>query len=219
MKLLVSALVVLATAATASVVSAQESARSQNPAQTATGIAAVTTDTGQSSWPLSPKDEAAQDQAEAQVRAQMQILFVERMQTGCPVTLTSAHLNWPATYLPVTSAEKVTEPNLTLGFRNSSGKPIRSVTITAQFLAKQNLYQLDAGAFDLQLTFSGVDAANRAADQLRKIQVQMPGRVYPYGVTRVTLDQVTFGDGTFWMSAGHNTCRLDVTGNAERVAK
>ena len=57
-------------------------------------------------------------------------------QTGCPVVLTSAHLNWPASYLPVTSAEKVTEPNLALGFQNSSGKAIRSVSITAQFLGK-----------------------------------------------------------------------------------
>jgi hypothetical protein len=137
--------------------------------------------------------------------------------TGCPVVLTSARLNWPASYLPVTSAERVTEPNLALGFENSSGKAIRSATITARFLGKQNIYQLDANAFDLQLTFSGVDAADKAAEQLREIR--LPEKMYAYGVTRVTLDQVTFADGTFWMSAGRSSCSLNVKGNAERVAK
>lgn len=138
-------------------------------------------------------------------------------QTGCPVTLTSAHLNWPASYLPVTSAEKVTQPNLALGFKNSSGKAIRSATITARFLGKQNVYQLDAGAFDLRLTFSGVDAADQAAEQLREIRV--PAKMYAYGVTRVSLEQVLFANGTFWTAFGHGNCGLDVQGSAERVAK
>lgn len=138
-------------------------------------------------------------------------------QAGCPMVLTSAHLNWPASYLPVTSADKVTEPNLALGFQNSSGKAIRSATITARFLGKQSIYQLDANAFDLQLTFSGVDAADKAAEQLREIR--LPEKMYAYGVTRVTLEQVTFADGTFWMAAGRSSCSLNVKGNAERVAK
>jgi hypothetical protein len=136
-------------------------------------------------------------------------------QAACPVVLTSAHLNWPASYLPVTSAERVTEPNLALGFQNSSGKAIRSATITARFLGKQNIYQLDANAFDLQLTFSGVDAADKAAEQLREIR--LPEKMYAYGVTRVTLDQVTFADGSFWVAAGRSNCSLNVKGNAERV--
>jgi hypothetical protein len=137
-------------------------------------------------------------------------------QMGCPVVLTSARLNRPTSYLPVTSAEKVTEPNLALGFRNSSGKVIESVTIAARLLGKQNLYQLDADAFDLRLTFSGVDAADKAAEQLREISV--PDRMHAYGVQRVSLEQVLFADGTFWTAAGHANCRLDVSG-AERVAK
>jgi hypothetical protein len=138
-------------------------------------------------------------------------------QAGCPVVVTSARLNWPASYLPVTSAEKVTEPNLALGFQNSSGKAIRSVTITARFLAKQSVYQLDASGFDLHLTFSGVDAADKAAEQLREIR--LPEKMYAYGVTRVSLEQVKFGDGTFWMAMGRNNCSLNVTGTTERVAK
>jgi hypothetical protein len=155
---------------------------------------------------------------EAQAESRLQLWALSPpSQAGCPVVLTSAQLNWPASYLPVTSAEKVTEPNLALGFRNSSGKAIRSVTITARFLGKQSVYQLDANAFDLRLTFSGVDAADKAADQLREIRV--PQKMYAYGVTRVSLQQVLFTDGTFWTAFGHVNCRLDVQGSAERVAK
>jgi hypothetical protein len=138
-------------------------------------------------------------------------------QSGCPVELTSAKLNWPASYLPVTSAEKVTEPHLALGFRNSSGRAIRSVSITARFVGKRNIYQLDASAFDLRLTFSGGDAADKAAEQLQEIRV--PEKMYAYGVTRVSLQQVLFADGTFWTAFGHGNCSLDVQGNAARVAK
>ena len=138
-------------------------------------------------------------------------------QTGCPVVLTQAHLNWPATYLPVTAAEQVTEPNLALGFQNSSGKAIRLVSITAQFLGKTSKYQLDASAFELHLTFSGVDSADKATEQLREIR--LPERMYAYGVTRISLDQVMFSDGTFWAASGHSNCALNVTGSSERIAK
>jgi hypothetical protein len=84
-------------------------------------------------------------------------------------------------------------------------------------LGKQSVYQLDASALDLRLMFSGVDAADKAAGQLREIRV--PEKMYAYGVTRVSLQQVLFTDGTFWTAFGHVNCRLDVQGSAERVAK
>lgn len=136
---------------------------------------------------------------------------------GCPVVLTSAHLNWPASYLPVTAAEKVTEPNLALQFQNSSGKAIRSVGITARFLGKQNIYQLDGSAFDLHLTFSGTDAADKAVEQLREIR--LPAKMHAYGVTRISLEQVTFADGTLWMAMGRSNCSLNVGGGTERITR
>ncbi len=147
----------------------------------------------------------------------LQAIPMQQSQAGCPVVLTSARLNWPASYLPATSAEKVTAPNLALNFQNASGKEIRSVAITARFLVKQSVYELDASAFDLHLTFSGVDAADKAAEQLREIR--LPEKMHAYGLTRVSLEQVTFGDGTFWMAMGRNNCSLNVTGTTERVAK
>jgi hypothetical protein len=138
-------------------------------------------------------------------------------QTGCPVVLTQAHLNWPATLMPVTAAEKVTEPNLALGFQNSSGKPIQSVSITARFTGKASKYQLDASAFNLHLSFSGSDTADQTAEELREIR--LPEKMYAYGVTRISLDQVTFADGTFWRAIGHSNCALNVTDSAERITR
>lgn len=138
-------------------------------------------------------------------------------QTGCPVVLTQAHLNWPATFMPVTAAQKVTEPKLALGFQNPTGKAIRSVSITARFMGKSSKYQLNATALDLHLTFSGTDSADKEAEQLREIR--LPEKMYVYGVTRIALDQVTFSDGKFWSSVGHSNCAMNVQGSTERIEK
>ena len=214
MRLFVSTLLLVAVSAT--VVCAQEYVPPQN-AQNGSGVATITVEPAQNGKQLSPKEKAAQTEALAQVQEQR--LLNQMPQAGCPVVLTSARLNWPASYLPVTSAERATEPNLALGFENSSGKAIRLVSITAKFLGKQNVYQLDADAFDLRLTFSGVDAADKTAEQLREIR--LPEKMmHAFGVTRVSLEQVTFADGTFWMAGmGGGRCSLNVQGSAERVAK
>jgi hypothetical protein len=138
-------------------------------------------------------------------------------QTGCPVVLTEAHLNWPATYLPVTAAEKASEPNLALGFENPSGKAILSASITARFTGKTSKYQLDASAFELHLTFSGSDSADKTEERMREIR--LPEKMHAYGVTRIALDQVRFADGTVWTSAGHTNCAMNVGGSAERITK
>jgi len=215
MRLFVSAFVAFAVSAAATAVSAQEYERPVAPAGAAT-IGTVTLSGQQNGQPLSEQEKAVQEQADK--RMQIEIEGINRKsQAGCPVVLSSARLNWPASYLPVTSALKVTEPDLALGFHNASGKGIRSVTITARFLGKRNVYQLDADAFDLRLTFSGVDAADKAAEQLREIPV--PSTLHAYGVTSVSLEDVMFADGTFWTALGNSNCSLDVQGSVDRVAK
>lgn len=138
-------------------------------------------------------------------------------QTGCPVVLTQAHLNWPATYRPVTAADKATEPNLSLEFQNPSGKAIRSVSITARFMEKTSPYQLDASPFELHLTFAGTDSADKDAEQMRAIR--LPEKMYAYGVTHLALDEVTFADGSLWTAAGHSNCAMNVGGAAERITR
>jgi len=132
-------------------------------------------------------------------------------QAACPVVLTSARLNWPASYLPVTSAEKVTEPNLALGFQNASGKPIRSVTITAELRVKRDIYRLDATPLSLRLSFAGTKDLDKELSQLATIP--LPKGLHEYGVIQVRLDQVLFADGTMWMAAvSGKSCSVDGNG-------
>lgn len=137
-------------------------------------------------------------------------------QTGCPVVLTSAHLNWPASYLPVSSADKVTEPNLSLGFQNSSGKAIRSVALTAELRVKKDIYRMDATPVSLRLTFAGTNDLDKELSQLATIP--LPKGLHEYGVIQVRLDQVFFADGTMWI-APSNGKSCSVAGNGLLAAK
>ena len=206
MKLFVSALVVLTTAAVATSVFAQN--------QPSAGSARVEGQPGA----LQPGVLASPHEMEKQwmqSQADGGVLLPMSSQAWCPVVLTSARLNWPASYLPVTSAERVTEPSLALGFSIAGVQPVQSVTITARLLVKASLYQMDAEGFNLRLTFSGAYAAGEAAQQLRDIR--LPAKIHAYGVTRVSLERVTFTNGDVWTAWQNNSCSLNVRGSAERV--
>jgi hypothetical protein len=131
-------------------------------------------------------------------------------QAGCPVVLTSAHLNWPASYLPVTAGERVTAPNLALEFGIASTQPVRSVGVVAHLVVKENIYQLEAGSYDLRLTFSGGDQ-DKATDQQREFR--LPANLHAYGVTRVTVERITFSNGEMWTAGATSHCGLNVNGS------
>ena len=126
---------------------------------------------------------------------------------ACPLTLTSVQLDWPGTYMPVTSAEKVMEPNLALGFQNSSGRAIRTVVVTAALRVKKDVYALDATPVEVHLSFAGTRDLNKELNQLAAIP--LPKGLHEYGVVQVRLDQVLFADGTMWKAAAkQNSCRV-----------
>ena len=127
------------------------------------------------------------------------------LSAGCPLALTSASVAPAAGYLPV-SPEPGHDGALRLQFRNSSGKAVRSATITAHLRVKRNIYALDASPVDVQLTFSGTRELDRDLEQLRRIP--LPDHAYLFGVAQVSLDQVVFADGTFWISQGTNSCSV-----------
>ncbi|MGC2637118.1 MAG: hypothetical protein WA294_08050 [Acidobacteriaceae bacterium] len=125
-------------------------------------------------------------------------------QSGCPLYLESAYASSAAGLLPV-DARVHDGGTLSLHFRNQSGKAIRSAAITAHLRVKTNIYDLDAHALDLRLTISGTTGVDRALSQVESIA--LPQHIYLFGVAQVTLDQVTFEDGSVWMaSAASNTC-------------
>jgi len=136
-------------------------------------------------------------------------------QTGCPLYLESASVAPEAGYLPVT-AQNRQDGALDLHFRNQSGKAIASAAITARVNVKTNVYALDAHPLELHLTLPGTEDLDKALDQMEHIV--LPQHVYLFGVARVTLDQVTYADGSVWTApANQNVCRTSGPLGAERV--
>lgn len=159
-----------------------------------------------------PQQQAAL--ANAQTAAQAVMDKVN--QTGCPLYMQSASVASSAGYLPVT-ASQAQNGVLDLHFRNQSGKAITSASVTARVSVKTNIYALDAHTVELRLSFGGTQTVDR--DEPQQIQIGLPPHAYLFGVARVTLDQVTYADGTTWTApASSNTCRT-VAGSVDRIAK
>jgi len=137
-------------------------------------------------------------------------------QRVCPLDFTAASVTSPAGYLPV-SQRRPDDGTLTLHFRNESGKTVQSASITATVKVKTNIYALDAHPIALQLTFTGADI-NRDLDQLR--QIQLPRHFYVFGLAQVSLERVTYADGTSWTAPPQgNSCRTNGLGIKNIEAK
>jgi hypothetical protein len=153
----------------------------------------------------------------AQIRVQLQAQVDKANQTGCPLYLKSASVAPAAGLLPV-GTRNSGDDALNLHFRNQSGKAIRSASITAHLKVKTNVYALDARPLEVQLSFSGTSDLDKEADQLTRIT--LPGHVYLFGVATVSLDQVTFADGSFWIAdRGGNSCSVGGAGTQLLQAK
>lgn len=139
------------------------------------------------------------------MKAQAEYLNHLMVQTGCPLYLSAASVAEPGRYLPVKQATP-DDGVLQLHFRNQSGKAIRSASITATVKVKTNVYALDAHPIALQLTLSDVNDVNRDLSHLSLIV--LPRHFYLFGVAQVSLDRVTYADGTTWTAPQQNNdCR------------
>jgi hypothetical protein len=154
---------------------------------------------------LTPQQKDAFEKASGMTRAQMNAMVGRMNQTGCPLYMESASVDSRAGYLPVT-ARDAQNGVLNLRFRNQSGKAMASVGVTARVNLKTNIYALDAHTVELRLNFAGTRNLDREEPQ--GIQIGLPPHAYLFGVARVTLDQVTYADGSVWSApASNNTCR------------
>jgi len=124
-------------------------------------------------------------------------------QAICPVVLTSAGLT---PYLMLLNTSRDASGNsLDLEFRNASGKEIRSMEFSARILVKRSIYDLDyLPAIRLSLTASGTRSVDATFAQLRRLS--LPEDIHPTLVEGITLEQVTFADGTTWTSRGNQSC-------------
>lgn len=166
---------------------------------------------------LTAQQKSDLEAAQAKARAQAQVIFDRMNQVGCPLYLKSASVAPAARVLPV-GVRNGGDGALNLHFRNQSGKAIRSATITAHLKVKTDVYALDARPLEVQLNFSGTSDLDKEADQLTRIA--LPGHVYLFGVATVTLDQVTYANGSFWVAdRGANTCKVGGLGERLLQAK
>jgi hypothetical protein len=200
MKLFVSALLLAAVPAAF--------AQSQGPARSIPLI--------QPGQDISPQQKDALEKASGMTRAEIDALLDSVTQAGCPLYLRSASVAPEGGYLPVT-AQNRQDGVLDLHFHNQSGKPIASVAITAQVNVKTNIYALDAHTLQLRLAMAGTQDLDKTLDQIQHIV--LPQHVYLFGVAQVTLDQVTFVDGSVWTaSSRNNVCRTGPV-NMEQIAE
>lgn len=151
-----------------------------------------------------------------QMKAYAKHMNAVAIQFACPLLMTSATVAGSAGYLPVGQG-RPDEATLNLNFRNQSGKAIRSAAITATVKVKTNIYELDAHPVVLQLSSAGTDDVDPSLSQL--LQIDLPRHFYLFGVAQVSLDRVTYADGTTWTAPPqNNSCKVNSQGS-EKIAR
>lgn len=136
---------------------------------------------------------------------QLQKMLDRVNQASCPVVLTSAGLT-PHLMLVDTPRDSAAN-GLDLEFRNTSGKEIRLMQFSAKILVKKSKYDLDyLPPIRVYLTAEGTRTVDETFAQLRHLS--LPGDIHPTLVQGITLEQVTFEDGSVWTPVGNQYCGL-----------
>jgi hypothetical protein len=165
--------------------------------------------------PSSSDKQATQSQLKGQTLALPSILVVPSSPDNgenCPITFTSARLDRPAEYMPVASTAKFSS-SLHLSYSIPWEKPIATVQLTGHLLVKQNRYALDATSIAIPLTFTPEMGEEINAE------ARIPLSRNVVGFNRLTLDSITYQDGTVWRAAKeHRLCSFASHGT-EKVAK
>jgi hypothetical protein len=148
--------------------------------------------------------------AEAE-KKELQKMMDRVNQANCPVVLTGAGLT-PYVMLLNTSSDvgsdSANRPGLELEFRNVSGREIRSMEFSARILVKRSIYDLDyLPAIHLYLTAYGTRSVDATFAQLRHLS--LPQGIRPSLVEGITLEQVTFGDGSVWTPKNDDYCAFN----------
>ena len=126
-------------------------------------------------------------------------------QVSCPVVLTSA---WLSPYLMLLDTAGGSAGNgLDLEFHNTSGKEIRSMELSAHIQVKKSVYDLDyLPPIRVHLTAYGSRSIDETFAELRHLS--LPEAIHPTLVEGVTLEQVTFEDGSVWSVGSGQYCGL-----------
>jgi hypothetical protein len=147
---------------------------------------------------------ALQGLSKDELEQKLQAMVERSDQAGCPVKLTSAELTPYLLLLQTSNDAPATHGSLDLQFQNASGKGIRSMEFDVQFLARKSIYDLKAVKIDLHLSASGTRSLDKTFDHLRHLP--LPLRTNPVVLNTITLEQVTFADGSVWTPEKDNNC-------------
>jgi hypothetical protein len=128
-------------------------------------------------------------------------------QAGCPVAFTDVSLETKAHFMPVRQ-DTAPDGNLRFQYKNQSGKEIQSISVRAELKVKKSVYDLDATTITLNMTLTGKSA-----------EETMPLTLRAYGLSRITLEQVSFTDGTIWNADIKNTCSYERMNGSEQIGK
>lgn len=192
-----SALLLLAAAASTCVAQSVVTFQSAAPSSTQSSTVGIVDDQALS--------RAAAETAAAARLKELQKMMDRVNEANCPVALTSAWLT-PRLMLLDTSSGS-TGNSLDLEFRNTSGKPIRSMELSARILVKRSIYDLNyLPPLHVYLTSYGTKSVDSTFAELRHLS--LPEGIHPALIDGVTLEQVTFEDGSVWASRGDQYCRF-----------
>jgi len=128
-------------------------------------------------------------------------------QAGCPVAFTDVSLETKAHFMPVRQ-DFAPDGNLRFQYKNQSGKEIQSISVRAELKVKKSVYDLDATTITLNMTLTGKSA-----------EETMPLALRAYGLSRITLEQVSFTDGTIWNANTKNACSYEHMNGSEQIGK
>jgi hypothetical protein len=129
---------------------------------------------------------------------------------GCEVNILHASFDRPGRVMRVSShdASAVAKdrssapPSLNIQLRNASAKPIAAVNLLARIKVKNTVYQLDSITRSFPLTLNNTNGPQRL--QLAESAL---------GFESLTIEQVTYTDGTTWRPEHKNSCGYRSTGS------
>jgi hypothetical protein len=128
-------------------------------------------------------------------------------QNGCPVRFTDISLKSKGRLMLVQSGDS-SDGDLSFQYQNRSGKTIQSIAVSVELKFKQNVYALDTTDYRLDMTLTG-----KGLEETLPININ--GHVY--GVRHVTLERVSYADGSNWTASAQNVCRFESPGTPEKI--
>lgn len=150
-----------------------------------------------------------QGNAQPNSRPGMQPSRISSPQQDCPVRFTKVSLRNQA-HIMLIRPNGAPGGDLAFQYQNQSGKTIQSMIVRVSLKVKRNVYALDTTDIQLEMMLTG-----------KGLEETLPldAREYVYAVHGLTLERVSYADGSIWTASAQNTCRYEGAAGAEEIGK